>query len=174
MHRFALIVSALKEIKAVPGSIKDNAQSDECVIPAQVVIEQFFALNFLELKKQAIVRLVDSYVSFMDLSTLDLSGVDLASDGVILKQYAKEILTVVVESKLNPSVRQLGNQLLMKYAISLYNGSMDTQLFKTVLYWGYDKYVAPRVANRHYVSKYTTNEETADQIAVEIGNMLQG
>lgn len=174
MHRLALIVSALKEIKAVPGSIKDNAQSDECVIPAQVVIEQFFALNFLELKKQAIVRLVDSYVSFMDLSTLDLSGVDLASDGVILKQYAKEILTVVVESKLNPSVRQLGNQLLMKYAISLYNGSMDTQLFKTVLYWGYDKYVAPRVANRHYVSKYTTNEETADQIAIEIGNMLQG
>lgn len=174
MHSLALIVTALKEMKAVPGSIIDNAQSDECVIPAQVVIEQIFALNFLDIKKQEIVRLVDSYVSFMDLSTLDLSNVDLASDGVILKQYAKEILTIVVENKFNLSVRELGNQLLMKNVISLYKGSLNTQLFKTVLYWGYDKYVAPRVANRNYISKFTTDQETADQIAIEVGNMLEG
>ncbi len=173
MARLVVITRALKEMKDVPGSVKDNATLDECIIPTQTIIEEFFALNLLDQKKQEIVRLIDKLSNQVDLSTLDVSNVDLANDGKTLAQYAAEIL--IVYKNMNGyrlTTADMANTELMAALITIYNGCVDTDTVQIIAHWVYDKYVAPIEQERQWVSRFATVDETVAQMAKELGSIL--
>lgn len=174
MTRLAVIARALKEMKDVPGSVKDNATSDECIIPTQRIIEEFFSLNLLNQKKQEIVYFIDTLNSQIDLSTLDVTNVDLANDGKIFAQYAKEIL-IIYKNMIDYTftTTDLANTELMDAVITIYNGCVDTDSIQVIANWVYSKYIAPIEEERHWVSRFDTVDETVAQIAKEFGFILE-
>ena len=174
MTRLAVIARALKEMKDVPGSVKDNATSDECIIPTQRIIEEFFSLNLLNQKKQEIVYFIDTLNSQIDLSTFDVTNVDLANDGKIFAQYAKEIL-IIYKNMIDYTftTTDLANTELMDAVITIYNGCVDTDSIQVIANWVYSKYIAPIEEERHWVSRFDTVDETVAQIAKEFGFILE-
>lgn len=174
MRRLAVITNALLEMKQVPGSVRDNYNRDECIIPTQTIIEQFFALNILDQKKQAVVDLVDSLISAVDFSALDVTNVDLASDGQVFAQYAAEVLVIYKNMKhYKITTSDLANTEMMEAFITIYNGCVDTDSIQVLANWAFEKYVSPIAEKRGWVSKFDTTEETVAQMAKELGIILE-
>lgn len=174
MNRLVAITNALVEMKQVPGTVRDNYNSAECIIPTQTIISQFFALNILSQKKQALVNLVDNLIGTIDLSTLDVTSVDLASDGQVFAQYAAEVLVIYKNMKhYGFATSDLANTEMMAAFVTIYNGCVDTDLVQIIANWAFDKYVSPIAEKRGWVSKFETTEETVAQMSKEIGRILE-
>ncbi len=174
MTRLANITRALLEMKKVPGSVKENATSSECIIPTQTIIEEFFSLNLLDQKKQAIVNLINRMITQIDFSDLDVTGVDLVSDGKVIAQYAEQIL--IIYKNMNGyriTTADLANTEMMDAFITIYNGCVDTDSVQIIANWVYNKYIASIVESRNWTSKFDTTEETVSQITKEVGNILE-
>ena len=173
MARVARITRAVAQMDAVPGSIKDNVTKDECIIPAQTIIEEVFALNFVDQKKQELVHFANTFVGKIDMSDLDLTGVDLASDGKILSAYAKEILMIVAKTGLlKVKLQHLGNTELMSAFVALYHGALDTNVFKAISSWGYEKYVLPKLENANLAHRLGIDENSIEPLCQEFGVVL--
>ncbi len=173
MARVARITRAVAQMDAVPGSIKDNVSKDECIIPAQTIIEEVFALNFVDQKKQELVRFANTFVGEIDMSDLDLTGVDLASDGKVLSAYAKEILTIVAQTGLlKVKLQHVGNTELMSAVVALYQGALDTNVFKAISSWGYEKYVLPKLENANLAHRLGIDENSIEPLCQEFGVVL--
>ena len=173
MHYFAIIVRSLFDIKEVPGSIKENAESLECILSAQNAIEAFFSLNYLDQKRQAVVNFVDDWKPSLGLGSLDLTNVDFKADGRVASQYAKDILVILGQTNyLNLEITQLGNTYLMSSVVALYNGLVETSLFDVTSIWAFDTHIEPKFQDIEQFNKLTFTDERVHSIFVEIGETL--
>ena len=173
MHYFAIMARALFDIKEVPGSIKDNAESLDCILPAQNAIEAFFSLHYLDQKRQAIVHFIDDWKPSLGLDSLDLTNVDFKVDGHTISQYAKDILVVLSQTNyLQLEITQLGNTYLMSSVVALYNGLVETSLFDVTSLWAFDTYIEPKLQDIEQLGKLTFTDERVHSIFVEVGETL--
>lgn len=173
MHYFAIMARALFDIKEVPGSIKDNAESLDCILPAQNAIEAFFSLHYLDQKRQAIVHFIDDWKPSLGLDSLDLTNVDFKVDGHTISQYAKDILVVLSQTNyLQLEITQLGNTYLMSSVVALYNGLVETSLFDVTSLWAFDTHIEPKLQDIEQLGKLTFTDERVHSIFVEVGETL--
>lgn len=173
MHYFAIMARALFDIKEVPGSIKDNAESLDCILPAQNAIEAFFSLHYLDQKRQAIVHFIDDWKPSLGLNSLDLTNVDFKVDGHTISQYAKDILVVLSQTNyLQLEITQLGNTYLMSSVVALYNGLVETSLFDVTSLWAFDTHIEPKLQDIEQLGKLTFTDERVHSIFVEVGETL--
>lgn len=173
MHYFAIMARALFDIKEVPGSIKDNAESLDCILPAQNAIEAFFSLHYLDQKRQAIVHFIDDWKPSLGLDSLDLTNVDFKVDGHTISQYAKDILVVLSQTNyLQLEITQLGNTYLMSSVVALYNGLVETSLFDVTSLWAFDTHIEPKLQDIEQLGKLTFTDERVHSIFVEVGKTL--
>lgn len=173
MHYFAIMARALFDIKEVPGSIKDNAESLDCILPAQNAIEAFFSLHYLDQKRQVIVHFIDDWKPSLGLDSLDLTNVDFKVDGHTISQYAKDILVVLSQTNyLQLEITQLGNTYLMSSVVALYNGLVETSLFDVTSLWAFDTHIEPKLQDIEQLGKLTFTDERVHSIFVEVGETL--
>lgn len=173
MHYFAIMARALFDIKEVLGSIKDNAESLDCILPAQNAIEAFFSLHYLDQKRQAIVHFIDDWKPSLGLDSLDLTNVDFKVDGHTISQYAKDILVVLSQTNyLQLEITQLGNTYLMSSVVALYNGLVETSLFDVTSLWAFDTHIEPKLQDIEQLGKLTFTDERVHSIFVEVGETL--
>lgn len=174
IHSLAIAARALLNIKDLEGTVKDNRDSAECISQAQAIIKALFSLNYLDLKKQALVDVAADIRASLKLDTLDVTGVNFKADGEIIAEYAEQILMILTETNILRAIRfdQFGDTYLMSDVVELYNGLVETTLFDAVSVWAFRAHVEPRIEDIEQLKKYSFTDEKIHLIGVKFGETL--
>ena len=104
------------------------------------ILTDLFALNILDVKAQDAFDLVASLITFVDLSSADVSSIDWNADGLVYAAQADEFVTLFNEVVLNfratlGTLDVLGNAEVVEAVMNLYDAFVTTELGNKVAYF---------------------------------------
>lgn len=172
VHSMAVIARSILNIKQIPGSIKETYNYEECVANLETIVLELFSLNYLEVKKFALVELAEK-VSNLDLSVIDLGNVNFENEGALYASLVRDLVAIYDETdRFELQIAHLGVTELMAKAISIYQTILQSDLVKELAYWAYVNYGRDAIANIPTIGEYEFTKADIMSLATDFGIAL--
>ncbi len=163
IHNFAIGLRKLYDSEAYKVYTSNRVLNASEIVLAQEAVVAFGQLKVLEAKKTDIFKLIDRFVSQIDLSNLDVNSVVIADEAQVVADMLPALHTLYIETnRLYFTISMMGDQKITDAIINLYELALTSNVIRAAIPSLFRNVVISRVQSALGTNRY--DDVTDNQI----------